>query len=238
MKNSAFDKKIKDLIDGQGQADGADVSASKDRIWESLEINSPKVFPFWKAAAGLLFLALIGILLFTMDFANREKAQTVELKNKIAELEKVIQRTTTTESNIPRVETDSISDTKTPTNVSAPKVIEKASKTIYVRDTILLEQRIVDTLTVERIDTIYLPAQPSEVATGLAESKIPNDEIERKKRPSRVEFIFATTSEKTAMKQKATKSTYIVSPFSPRTTDPPERNDGSFTVINLTRSKK
>jgi len=75
MKNSDFDKKIKNLIDGQ-DPNRADASVSKDRIWKDLQINSPKVFPFWRAAAGLLFLALIGMLLFTLwrlsTFRNQE----------------------------------------------------------------------------------------------------------------------------------------------------------------------
>jgi len=108
----------------------------------------------------------------------------------------------------------------------------------YLSDTIVIEHRIVDTVLIEKTDTIYLPAIPTDSAPETDRASSPSENMIDKEKPTRVEFVFANPKEEITNKPSNLKNRAIVSPFSSRTSETRERNHGTFTVINLKGSKK
>ena len=200
MEHNDLGKLFRDMIQKDESGLTKEELTSKTEICDQLDLPSKGklvTFPIWKLAAGILFLLLGGSLWMMQsnlksqatEFANLEQEYEL-LKNNLAAVE---QKLIKENSRVDLQETN-IKPTKEIIKTNTIFEKEFIDRIVAVRDTLWMEKMVNTPKNIQLVrDTIFIevPAKSPARWTSL-ESKTPvvNDSISKKKRPSKVEFVF------------------------------------------------
>jgi len=200
MEPNELDKLFRDVIHNDASELSPKEKKSKSEIWEQLDLPNKDTavsFPFWKIAAGILFLLLGGSIGIMLNNLNQQKTKFAQLeqdfqavKNELFEVE---QKLATTEKLMNASQSETIPTELIPTTNT---IIEKelVDRIVSVRDTVWVEKIVSAKEKIRLVrDTVFVevPAKsPARWTSHETKTPVKKDSIQQKKRPSKVEFVF------------------------------------------------
>jgi len=202
MEHNDLDKLFRDMIHNDDSDLSKPEQDSKVEVWDQLDLpNKSKrvAFPFWKIAAAVLFLLLGGTSWMMINNINQQEEKYVkleqeylEIKNSLLAVEEKLNQTKPTVNN----EKMNTAPTEAIAQINTSPTLQKEyiDRLVPVYDTIWIEKIIQPNENIKLVrDTVFIEVEAKSPAkwTSLENNpKSSEDSISKKKRPSKVEFVF------------------------------------------------